>query len=185
MDTGQIIILIVYALGTLITVTHLRGKIKALKTQVDTQSGILSSVEKFMSIFDLDKVETYVKMNEKKFLMEKEEAVKAVEKQFKSKADRSIQLLLNEMLELYGVLIQLSYAFAANPYFEKSINEMKDIITKQNLLEAIQREKARIKALGIDSQLWITQASAFISRVHDKHKVKDKAEVEKEEGNNH
>ena len=143
MDTGQIIILVVYALGTLITAKYLRGKIKALKTQVDTQSGILSSVEKFMNIFDIQVVKDYVEIEKRTISLKAEEELKiigdeltAAKKGLKSVAGLSEQLK-NRIEALYDVIFKVS-----DTAIETSVME-REILSRDKSVE----EKEAIKTM--------------------------------------
>ena len=81
---GEIILIISYAIGVLIVIKKQRTEIGTLKAQVEAQSGIFTSMKKFVDIFDPDKVAGYVKIIEEKARLEKEAAMKNIEEQYKS-----------------------------------------------------------------------------------------------------
>lgn len=145
---GQIIILIAYAVGFLITYFHQKKKIGILITQIDKQKSILEQVERYMNIFDLDKVEKFVQMSEKTVQMEKEE----MKKQYEYDSEKSTKFFLDEIINLVGVLFKLSSVFAYEPYFEKTINEVKNVFFKQRLLGAIKKSRENLKSLGIEDK---------------------------------
>lgn len=152
MGLDQIIILIAYVVGFLIIFIHQKNKIGTLITQTKKQKSILEQVEKFMNIFDLDKVEKYVQMNERRVHMETEETIKKVKKQYESEAKKDTEFYQYQVLDLLGVLSKLSFVFAYEPYFEKSINEIKSEFNRKILLDSIQKAREELKSIGIEDK---------------------------------
>jgi hypothetical protein len=150
MDVGQIIILIAYAVGFLIIFVYQKKKIGILITQIDKQKGILDRAESFMNIFNLYKVDKYVQMDAKRVQMESEAAMKKIKEQYESKAVISTKYLLNEISDLIGVLTELSFVFAYEPYFEKSINGIKNEFFRQLFLDGIKENRESLKSIGIE-----------------------------------
>jgi len=149
---GQIILILAYGIGVLIVIKNQRREIRALKTQIETQTGILSSMQTFINIFDPKKVEGYVKIIEETAKMEKEEALKKHEEEIKAKAKTSIDFLMKEQKESFRVLNKLSFVFAHFPFFVMTIEEMESTTTKEILLESIKKEKDEAKAQGLDEE---------------------------------
>lgn len=85
MDIGQIIQLAGYVVGVIIIIRFQNQKIKSLTGQVESQKGILESVERFMNIFKIDDIEKYVEMTKKKMTLEQEEEIKTLEDKHMSK----------------------------------------------------------------------------------------------------
>lgn len=153
MEYGDFIILGVFAIGYIIIFRYQKDKIDSLKTQIESQSGVLSSMQTFMSIFKLEEIEKYVEISRKKFLIEKEEDMKVLEEKLKAKIKKNYDFLFKEYLEASKALSKLSFAFATYPYFETTILEMKSVVQKEYLLESIKMKKEELKALGIDGGL--------------------------------
>ena len=153
MEYGDFIILGVFAIGYIIIFRYQKDKIDSLKTQIESQSGVLSSMQTFMSIFKLEEIERYVEMSRKKFLMEKDDDIKALKEKLEAKTKKNYGFLFNEYLDVSEALIKLSFAFGAYPYFETTILEMKSVVQKEYLLESIKVKKEELKALGIDGGL--------------------------------
>lgn len=151
---GQIILIFAYAIGVLIVIKNQKGEIKKLKTQIETQSGILSAMEKFMGIFKLEEIERYVEMSRKTFLMEKEDDMKAFKEKLEATTKKSYNFLFKEYLDVSKTLNRLSFAFGSYPYFEKTILEMESVVVKESLLESIKEQKEALKAQGIDAGMW-------------------------------
>lgn len=100
-----------------------------------------------MSIFKIDEVERFVELSRKKFLMEKEEDLKKIKKEFKSKIDITNKVLSAQMLELLMVLTKLSYFIGDKSYFEKSIKEMRKGIAKERALEVLNEARKQQKSI--------------------------------------
>ena len=66
MEIADLVILAAYAMGFLIIYIHQKKRIESLKTQVDSQSDVLSSMQRFISIFKIDEVEKFVELSRKK-----------------------------------------------------------------------------------------------------------------------
>ena len=84
--------------------------------------------------------------------MEKRRIKEEIEKQFESRAEKNTKVFLDDIINLIGVLFKLSSVFAYEPYFEKSINEIKNVFFKQRLLNAIQKARENLKSLGIEEK---------------------------------
>lgn len=169
MNLGQIIILIGYivgyVIGTLIIIRHLKGKISVLETRIETQSEILSNVEKFMNIFKLEEVEHYVDIIRKKSSLEKEEVLKKLEEKHKSekkKVEETFKYFLNEIAVLFEFAVKLTIFFAFHPYLEKSINEMKESDLKHKLSSAMKESKEEIMAMSQDWMSDLTIKTAVL-----------------------
>jgi len=166
MELGQVIILIAYAAGFLIIFIYQKKKIGTLITQINKQKGIFEQAEKFMNIFDLDKLKKYVQMNEERVQMETEETIKKIKEQYVSSVKKSSEFLLNEILDLAGVLNKLSFVFAFEPYFEESIKGIKNESSREILLDLIQKNREVLKSLGIeDKGLSGTVLRALLTRM--------------------
>lgn len=159
MTTGEIIILIVYALGSLLTFFYQKNKIDSLKTQVNSQSGALDSMQKFMNIFQLDEVEKYVEMSKKKTLLEKQEEMKDLENRakkdkqeleatLKSKAGQTVQMLTDDIIELLGVIRRISYNLIDFSNFEKAVEEMSDGFPRDNVIKILEKAKQEKETIG-------------------------------------
>jgi len=171
MGYGDFIILAVFAIGYIIIFCYQKDKIDSLKTQIESQSGVLSSMQTFMSIFKLEEIERYVEMSRKKFLMEKDDDIKALKEKLEAKTKKNYGFLFNEYLDVSEALIKLSFAFGAHPYFETTILEMKSVVQKEYLLERIKKKKEELKAQGFDANIWsslMTQYAFFKSLTEKK-----------------
>ena len=160
MEYGDFIILGVFAIGYIIIFFYQKNKIDSLKTQIESQSGVLSSMQKFMSIFKLEEVERYVEISRKKFLIEKEIDLKTLKEKLEATTKKNYDFLFHEYLDVSDALIKLSFAFGAYPSFEKAITEMKSVVIKQFLLKRIKKKKEDLKAQGLDKGIW----SRFIAQ---------------------
>ena len=154
MEYGDFIILGVFAIGYIIIFFYQKNKIDSLKTQIESQSGVLSSMQTFMSIFKLEEIERYVEMSRKTFLMEKEDDMKAFKEKLEATTKKSYNFLFKEYLDVTRTLFRLSFAFGIYPYFEKTILEMESVVAKESLLESIKEKKEALKAQGIDAGMW-------------------------------
>ena len=171
MEYGDFIILGVFAIGYIIIFRYQKDKIDSLKTQIESQSGVLSSMQTFMSIFKLEEIERYVEMSRKKFLMEKDDDIKALKEKLEAKTKKNYGFLFNEYLDVSEALIKLSFAFGAYPYFETTILEMKSVVQKEYLLERIKKKKEELKAQRFDVKIWsrlMTQYPFFKSLTEKK-----------------
>ncbi len=163
MEIADLVILAAYAMGFLIIYIHQKKRIESLKTQVDSQSDVLSSMQRFISIFKIDEVEKFVELSRKKFLMEKEEDLKKIKKEFKSKIDIKNNVLSIQMLELLMVLTKLSYFVGDKSYFEKSIKEMRKGIAKERALEVLNEAKKQEKSIKKGTPKSIYQLYQWLS----------------------
>ena len=154
MGYGDLIILAVFGIGYIIIFLYQKNKIDSLKTQIESQSGVLSSMQTFMSIFKLEEIERYVEMSRKTFLMEKEDDMKALKEKLEATTKKNYGVLFNEYLDVSEALIKLSFAFGAYPYFETTILEMKSVVQKEYLLERIKKKKEELKAQEFDTKIW-------------------------------
>ena len=170
MGYGDFIILGVFAIGYIIIFRYQKNKIDSLKTQVESQAGILSAMQKFMSIFKLEEIEKYVEISRKKFIMEKEENMKGLEEKIEAKTKKDYDFLFKEYLDVSKTLNRLSSAFGSYPYFEKTILEMESVVVKESLLESIKEQKEALKAQGLDRGIWTSFVAqgAFLQSLSEK-----------------
>jgi len=157
MNAGQIVTLILqgvlvigYVVGTIIIKNHQDEKIEALETGIKTQSTIMESMQRFMGLFDLDRVEKYVKISEKTFQAEKEEALKKLDEDWKKRADMSSAFLRAEWREIMTLSLNLIWSFPYSPTVEKSINEVKSVVSKDFLLETMNNARKAYDGTYID-----------------------------------
>ena len=148
---GQIIILIAYIIGYLIIYFHQKNKIGVLKEQIDTQKGILEQVERYMSIFDLDKVEKFVEISDKTVQMEKEEAIKKIE----AKAKSNHEYLFKDYEAVYKALIGLVYALPYLPVLERTVNDMENVLSKEIILGGLNQARRNWESHEIGREGWI------------------------------
>ncbi len=199
MSIGEIIILCVYAIGYIFTFFYQKNKIDSLKIQVNSQSGTLDSMQKFMSIFKLDEIEKYVELNKKKTLLEKQEEMKELEARakkdiqelettLKTKAGRTVINLTGDILELLSVIMKISYDLVDYSYFEKAVGEMSDDSLKDNviqILEKAKREKAKRekepKGFTVGELLkWASQNPGFLQTSIAEGEKQKRADKEKD-----
>lgn len=165
MTIGDIIILAAYAIGVLLTI-HFQGKkISALKTQVESQSGVIENMQRFMSIFRLEEIEKYVEISRKTSEAEKREAIRIVEAEkqefqkqaeaekqktisqveaeIKAKASESISVLRKEQEALLDLAIKLINRSPMIHETKEYIEQMKDdVISKKHLLSIYEKNRA-------------------------------------------
>jgi Fe-S cluster assembly ATPase SufC len=149
MSNGDIIIIVVYLIGMIFTIKYQKTKIDSLETQVKSQAGIMLKMEQFMNIFKIEQIEKYVEIMEKTYRKEKDEAIKRVEEEWKQKADRGMQLLMNEYLEVIDFSIKTISANPSNITIERFVNEMKEgTIAKTEFLRAWKRVRTDWEKMG-------------------------------------
>lgn len=156
MELGDIIILIVFAVGYGINFFYQKNKIGALETQIGTQKGISEQMEKFMNIFEVERVEKYVKLSEKTMKMEKEEAIKKMESEFKMKESEAIldaNYRMNEYTALYELAIDMIAKSPYSPVVEKSLKAMRNTDAKQGLEKFLDKVRVDLKSKGFDEEL--------------------------------
>ena len=156
MELGDIIILIVFAIGYVIIFFYQKNKIGALETQIGTQKGISEQMEKFINIFDVERVEKYVKLSEKTVKMEKEEAIKKMESEFKMKESEAIldaNYRMNEYTALYELAIDMIAKSPYSPVVEKSLKAMRNTDAKQGLEKFLDKVRVDLKSKGFDEEL--------------------------------
>lgn len=165
MELGDIIILIVFAIGYVIIFFYQKNKIGALETQIGTQKGISEQMEKFMNIFDVERVEKYVKLSERTMKMEKEEAIEKMESEFKMKesgARLDANYRMNEYTALYELAIDMIAKSPYSPVVEKSLNAMRNTDAKQGLEKFLDKVRVDLKSKGFDEEL-----SAKVDSFHE------------------
>jgi len=160
MTTGDIIILVAYAIGLLLTAYFQGKKIDSLKTQVNSQSGVIENMQRFMSIFKLDEIEKYVEINRKRFEAEKEDAVKQaevekertikqVEAEIKAKATESIHVLRREQEALLDLAIRLLNLGPTDARAREYIVQIgDDVISKKHLLSIYDKNQDIWREIG-------------------------------------
>ena len=156
MELGDLIILIAFAIGYLIIFVYQKKKIGILITKIDKHKDILEQTEKFMNIFNVDKVETYVKLSEKTVKMEKEEAIKKMESEFKmkeSEARLDANYRMNEYTALYELAIDMIAKSPYSPVVEKSLKAMRNTDAKQGLEKFLDKVRVDLKSKGFDEEL--------------------------------
>lgn len=91
----EIVYLIVNIIGLIILGWYQRYRIKALKTQVETQNGILNSQNKliesskmYVDMYQPDKIDKVVKMRETRFEDEKNEEIGEIKSEWGKKASK-------------------------------------------------------------------------------------------------
>lgn len=131
------ILIVAYVVGVIITIHFQNRKIDALKTQLDAQSGILAQMERFMNIFKLDVVEQYVEINRKTFQLEKEEAIKKANEEWKAKAEKDKNLLSKELDALFMFAVSITFVQPSNPHLSRLLKEMDDSYSKRTLIAAL------------------------------------------------
>jgi len=137
-----------YLIGTVIIIKFQKNKSDALKTQIEVQNGILSNAEKIINIFKPEVAEGYVSMMEKKFTLEKEEAMRKLNEEWQSKENMGINNLSNEFANLLSVFTTMIFAFPYNPTLIRAIESMKDTITKKRLSSIREEAEKAWKAWG-------------------------------------
>ena len=175
MELGDIIILIVFAFGYVIIFFYQKNKIGALETQIGTQKGILEQVEKFMNIFDVDRVEKYVKLSEKTIQMEKSEVIKKMESELKKKESerrKGISYVSNEHKALFEGVMDLIDRVPYLPVIESLLKEMKDTETKQYLEAYLERVREDLKSQDVDREQWLRNYmwGTFLTRAFEEEK---------------
>lgn len=96
-------IAILIGIGTMFY--YQNSRIRALKTTIDSQKEILNSAQQFISIFDLDKIQKYVIMNEDTVRKETEEKVKQAESKIAKLVDTQKMFIdnsVNRIVRWYG-----------------------------------------------------------------------------------
>lgn len=135
----EAVLLIAYAIGVLIIIKFQNNKISILRTEIDSQSGIMKKTEQFMNIFKLDMVDKYVEIMQKKTQVEKDEAIKKIEEEWKHKAKQGYEFVLTEYLGLFSFSLNLIDFMPKNNVLIKALNEMPDSFAKKELTS--RREK--------------------------------------------
>lgn len=151
MGLGDFIILIAFAVGYLIIFVYQKKKIGTLITQIKSQGETLKQTEKFMNIFNLDKVEKFVQISDKTVQMEKDEAIKKM----KSEVKENFDYLLREYKGLLGVSIDLIFTLPYLPAIDKAISEMEETTTKGVILKGLKNFRKNLETQGIDKRGWV------------------------------
>jgi hypothetical protein len=151
MDLGNIITLVVFAISYLIIFIYQKKKIENLKTDVEKLKDISGQMERFMNMFDLDKVEKYVAMSEKLAKMEAKTTIQQIE----SDAKENFDFMLKEYTVLLEVVIEIIFKMPYLPIIENSLNEMREVQTKRSLLQALHKVRMTLESQGIDKRGWV------------------------------
>jgi hypothetical protein len=125
----QIGFAIIFFIASGIVIKNLLERNRTLKVQLASQESIMSSMKSFMSIFKIEEVEKYVKLNEKKFKLEKEAAIEKLEKT----AKRSIEFYLKEFDALIGFALGVINKAIFFPSLDELIEKMDDSLSKNAL----------------------------------------------------
>lgn len=182
MSVGDIIILGVYIVGFFITFFYQKNKIGALKTQVDSQSGTISSMQRLVDLYDIDKIEKFVKLSEKTVLLEKKEEIEEVKKEAKSKIVRIVkkmieanQITKEEIIQFAKLNFYVGYKSANIPNLEKTVEKMKDGFEKEVVLDMLSLSKKGLEEVDFD-----LESFQFIIKEKDTENQKQSEEKKEE-----
>jgi len=143
MNVIELLFNIAFIVGFIIIYFHQTHSIKTLKSA-------LSASETFMNIFNLEKIEQYVKIMEKTHKAEAKLLVETEKEQLKTAARKGIQYLTKEYGILYGFVLKLLFIFAFNQYVIKSIEEMPNSDIKDSLKSDLVKKQQDIRKLFPD-----------------------------------
>ena len=145
METGQIIILVAYFIGYLITFYFQKQKIDSLENRINSQAGILSDMKTYIGIFDIDKIKKttdwLIEAAEKKA----DEKIRSIEKEAKSKDSKGEKIFDENHIEFIRLIAKLAVRFSKINFFENSINEMIEGEAKELSLFALENSREKLK----------------------------------------
>jgi len=127
-------------IGLIIIFIYQKKKINYLKNKIDT-------AEKFMNIFNLDKIEKYVKISEKLYKKQAELVIENEKKKIQFKTKETIKYLFKEYIILYRYVLNLLTVFPFHPYIRKSISELPDEDIKNELSSFLRKIQEEYKKL--------------------------------------
>lgn len=153
MSIGDIILLVAYAVGTLITIIFQGEKIRSLRTQINSQNNIMTNMQRFMSIFRLEDVEKYVEINRKSMEKEKEDAIKQVEQEIKLQANDAMNIIRKEYEALLDLSIKIIRTSSYLPNLSKYLAEMSDNVQSKTALMKTYDESQRSLANSSNDML--------------------------------
>lgn len=149
MSTGEIIILIVYALGLLATY-HFQGKkINSLMTRIKTQEGILRDVKTYMEIFDIKKIKETTDFLIESAEKRTKEEIEKLKHELESKSSKSEKTLDEDFVEVMFLIARSIHIFAFSPSFKKEVDEMKETNAKNLIENILERYEQGLKSRSL------------------------------------
>lgn len=133
----------VYVVVLIIVGYYLKRKNDLLLAEIQSQKSVLESAQRFMDMFDLDKIEKYVQISERTFQREKEEEIKKIIEEYEEKVTKSkdaTKFLARELEATVGATID-GILYSPPELRTKVIENMEDSITKEALMKSIDRFK--------------------------------------------
>jgi hypothetical protein len=146
----QGILVIAYIIGVFVIIHFQSKKIDALKTRIESQSGLLSDVNTVRQILDPKVYREYVEMMEDKFKLQAEQDKEKIKKDMEANAKKSVDYLMSKYLESIKFNIQLIASFPNNPSIDDFLKELPDGMFKDTLLEARKEAVAQWNAFFPD-----------------------------------
>ena len=126
---------------------------KELKDRLDDQKDILENTNRFISLFDLDKLERYVKISEETITKEKEMEIQEMVAEYEKTIEEgksSKRELAKEMTAMIWASIAFEYAPAA--IRESALKAMPESTTKAMLTEISSKLREEEKKQGLLAQ---------------------------------
>jgi Ser-tRNA(Ala) deacylase AlaX len=125
-------------------------------------------IQDYKDIPELSKLKSSLKDEITKLQTDKK--IEELKKKFDLDKQKSIEAFSNEAYELYNVLIKLIFVYADYWYFEKVIEKMANIKSKESLLEQLKKRK-KIYEEGKDYPRTKIVREVILMRLHAEGKL--------------